>query len=101
MPPLLDYNYINKTLKAELPHQSAYIDRYPKNAGYYLLNELQDAILRELKNMLTGADADQEAIAQSATIMAAVKATSKQMTELQRPPIPEGTSTPTQPEPSA
>lgn len=64
---------VKAVLKAALPHQSEYIDRYGTAGFYNLLDEIEKNLIAELRNMLEGADIDEASIEQSANIMKAVK----------------------------
>jgi ketosteroid isomerase-like protein len=56
-------------LKAALPHRAKFIDNNDPSACHYLLDELKDLLLLELKRMLEGKEADREAIDQAKQIM--------------------------------
>jgi len=68
---------IKKLLKAALPHHEKFIDSQDTSAYYYLLNELEENLLAELKNILDGVDIDNATIARSAKIMVEVNNVSK------------------------
>ncbi|MQA65033.1 MAG: hypothetical protein GEU76_03895 [Alphaproteobacteria bacterium] len=66
---LLNDKYANDLLKTALPHQASYIDQHGAVGHHYLLDELEDNILRELREMLEGASADDEALNHAASII--------------------------------
>ncbi len=55
-------DYEKKLLKAALPHQQTYIDTYEAAGYYYLIEELEENLLKELNNILDGKTSDQEAL---------------------------------------
>ncbi len=65
-------DHVNGLLKAVLPHQADYIDKYGEAAYYHLLEELEKNILAEMKRSLDGAESDDENIKRSSEIMAQV-----------------------------
>lgn len=70
---LLSTEYAQDLLKAALPHQTEYIEKY-KSAGYHnLLDELEQSLMKELKKMLEGEYADSASIKQASAIIMAVK----------------------------
>jgi hypothetical protein len=69
----LNSDNVRRLLKATLPHQKEFIDKNEPTTYYYLLDEIEQALLSELNNMLEGRDIDQTTIDQSREIMEAVK----------------------------
>ncbi len=63
---------VKTLLKAALPHQTQFIDKYDSAGYHYLLDELEEKLLGELRKMLDGVESDEAIIAQSAKIMKAV-----------------------------
>lgn len=68
---LINDEHIKNLLKKALPHQDQYIDTIDSGIYHYLLDELEENLLVELKNMLEGKDIDEASIARSAEIMSA------------------------------
>jgi len=62
-----------KILKAALPHHSTFIDENEPEVYYYLLDEVENSLLSELKKILDGKNADQETLAKARQIMAEVE----------------------------
>ena len=60
-------------LKAALPHHSKWIDENDAGAYHSLLEELESNLLAELRKILEGKEADQEAVARAKIIMDTVK----------------------------
>lgn len=60
-------------LKAALPHQSEYIDKYGPSAYHYLLDELESFLLAELRNILEGREADRVQAEKAKAILEAVQ----------------------------
>lgn len=58
-----------KLIKTALPHNSAYIDEHGPSAAYYLLDQLENSLLEELKRMLDGVAADMTEIARAKQIL--------------------------------
>lgn len=58
-----------KLIKTALPHYSTYIDEHGPSAAYYLLDELENSLLEELKRMLDGVAADMTEIARAKQIL--------------------------------
>jgi hypothetical protein len=70
---LLKEDSMRDVMKAALPHQSKFIDENNPSSYHFLLEELKDRLLTELKKMLEGTDVDKAAIAQAKEITDAVK----------------------------
>jgi hypothetical protein len=62
-----------KILKAALPHKKEFIDKYDAFSYFYLVDELEDKLLKELNNILDGKASDQESIETAADIQRAIK----------------------------
>jgi hypothetical protein len=58
-----------KILKAALPHQSSFIDKFEPGAYHHLLDELETLLLAELRKILEGEQADRAAIDKARGIM--------------------------------
>ena len=69
---LLNLGALRAALRAALPHQSEYIDGQPISSYDYLLDELEECILKELRSILKGREYDQAEIARAGEIMAEV-----------------------------
>jgi hypothetical protein len=65
---------VKNILKAALPHRAQFIDdEQDTGAYYYLLEEIEDRLLSELRKILDGKEADQSSIQQVKDIMSATK----------------------------
>lgn len=60
---------VKKLVKAVLPHQSGYLDKYGSRAFYYLLDEIESLLLSELQNMQKGVESDKENAERAAAIL--------------------------------
>ncbi len=60
---------ISKLIKVALPHYSNYIDKLGPSAYYYVLEALDERLLNELQNMLSGVEVDKVSIEQAAEIL--------------------------------
>ncbi len=60
-------------LKAALPHRSEYIEKYGPSAYHHLLDEIESLLLKELKNMLDGREADKAQTEKAKAILEAVQ----------------------------
>ena len=69
----LKSNGVKTVLKAALPHQQEWIDQNEPGVYHYLLDELEGLLLAELRKILEGKEADQQAAARAKAIMDAVK----------------------------
>ncbi|MCX7279780.1 MAG: hypothetical protein NTZ15_21115 [Burkholderiales bacterium] len=54
----MDSKNLISLIKTALPHCSEYIDQHGPNAAYYLVDQLENSLLAELKNMLDGSATD-------------------------------------------
>jgi hypothetical protein len=70
---LLKRDHAKELLKAALPHQREFIETNDPSAYNFLLDELKDCLLAELKRMLDGKEADRDAIDHAKQIASAVK----------------------------
>ncbi len=68
----LNTEHVKNLLKTTLPDRAEFIDQSDIGAHYFLLDELEEKLLGELRKMLDGVETDEAAIAQSANIMKAV-----------------------------
>jgi hypothetical protein len=69
----IDIKRIKEVLKAALPHQSQFIEKSQAEAFHSLLDELEEKLLIELKNMLEGRAVDEAALTQAKHIVDASK----------------------------
>ena len=74
-------------MKAALPHQGKFIDENNPSSYHFLLEELKDRLLAELKNMLEGKDVDKAAISQAKEITDAVKKIDAEKANAEAPKI--------------
>ena len=66
---LINRKHVDDLLKAALPHQAAYIDKYGAGGHVHLLDELERHIIAELRRSLNGEEADAENVKRSSDIM--------------------------------
>jgi hypothetical protein len=64
-----DFKEVDRVLKAALPHHASYIDQHSSATYQYLLDELEESIIKELTTMLEGHQYDQAEIQHSKEIM--------------------------------
>jgi hypothetical protein len=62
-----------KILKAALPHHSKFIDENEPEAYYYLVEELENLLIIELRKILEGKEADQVAVVRAQEITDAIR----------------------------
>ncbi len=65
----LDHEKIAKLIKTALPHQSAFVDTYGAEGYHFLLEELEEKLLREIDAMLAGVESDKSSIDHAANIL--------------------------------
>ena len=70
---LLNRESIGSSLKATLPERSEWIESHAPEQYYYLLEELEDKLLGELRKVLDGTEADQAAVKQAKLISGALR----------------------------
>ena len=70
---------ISNLLKAALPHQTDYIDRFGPSGYNLLLAELDSKLLQEFNAMLSGASADKASLEQAAEILRLSNEVSKEL----------------------
>lgn len=80
---MLDLEKIKEVLKAALPKKSQFIESSQPSAFHDLLDELEEKLLAELKNMLEGRDLDAAAIVQARHIVDATNKLASQGTEVE------------------
>lgn len=56
-------------LKLVLPHQAGYIDKFGASCYHYLLEELEEKIIKEIHNTISGASTDDDSIQQAAAVI--------------------------------
>ena len=69
-------------VKSALPHQTEFIEKYGTAALTYLIDELEETLLREIQRNLHNPDADQASLEQSAAILKAADTLAKSSKEL-------------------
>jgi hypothetical protein len=70
---LINTEYIKNILKAALPHQTQFIDEQDPEAYYYLIEEIENRLLSELRKILDGKEADQSSIQRANEISSAIQ----------------------------
>lgn len=66
---LIDEDPIKQLIKAALPHQEAYIDKFGDVGYHYLLEKIEEQLLDELQKMLAGVESDKASIERAAMIL--------------------------------
>jgi len=66
---LINKDGVRKLVMAALPHHEAYIEKYGDAAYAYLLEELENRLLEELRKMLEGAETDRASVERAAEIL--------------------------------
>ena len=74
----MDNEAISKLIKVALPHYSNYIDKFGPSAYFYVLEALDDQLLKEIQQMLSGVEADKASIERAAEILRQSNAVSAQ-----------------------
>jgi hypothetical protein len=70
---ILDEKNTKKLLKSALPHQAEYIDKYDAGAYHFLLDELEEKLLAELKKAIDGSEIDQASIERADEIIGTIR----------------------------
>jgi hypothetical protein len=65
---LLDKDVLPKLIKAALPHRAQYVDEFGDRGYHFLLDEIEEALLVEMRGMLAGAEADKASVERAAVI---------------------------------
>jgi len=76
---IMDDQAIAKVIKAALPHQAEFIDKYGASGYYFLVDQLESKLLQDLQAMLGGSEADKASIQQAAEILRASNEVLKQV----------------------
>lgn len=66
---LIDKDRVKKLVTAALPHHEAYIEKYGDGVYGYLLEDLENRLLEELRKMLTGVETDRASVERAAEIV--------------------------------
>jgi hypothetical protein len=66
---LIDLDAIAKLVKAALPHQAEYIDKFGDTGYHFLFEELEKRLLDEMQKMLAGVESDKASVEQAAEIV--------------------------------
>lgn len=78
-----DYENSNNLLKTVLPSRAEYIDKHGTSAHHYLLDEIEQLLLLELKNIQDGHEADKENTKRAAEITKEVEKIKNEVAEIQ------------------
>lgn len=79
----LNFESSNNLLKTVLPSRADYIDKYGTSAHHYLLDEIEQLLLVELKNIQDGLEADKENAKRAAEITKEVEKVTNEVVEIQ------------------
>lgn len=66
---LMDAGKCAEVLKLVLPHQSDYIDKFGPSCYHYLLDEVEEKIIKEIHQTISGAETDEAGIRQAADVI--------------------------------
>lgn len=66
---LLKEEKTSEVLKLVLPHQTAYIDKYGASCHHYLIEELEQKIIKEMHLSISGESTDEASIQQAAAVI--------------------------------
>lgn len=66
---IIDEKRSSEILKIVLPHQSDYIDKFGASCYHYLLEELEEKIIHEIHQTISGAETDDAGIEQAAAVI--------------------------------
>lgn len=69
MPNIVDEDSLQRLVIAALPDQDAFLKTHDSGAYHYLLEELENRLLRELRRVVSGNEADLESIKQASAIL--------------------------------
>ncbi|MBM3618392.1 MAG: hypothetical protein FJX23_07580 [Alphaproteobacteria bacterium] len=70
---LINHEREKKLLITALPHQKSYIEQYDSTTYYYLIDELEEKLLKELQNMLAGKESDAENVQRAKELQKQIK----------------------------
>ena len=71
-PSLLDETALKKAILDALPHQKPTLERYPNMMNSLFLDELREALLKELKRSIHGEQSTEKEIAKARAILSAL-----------------------------
>ncbi|MCG8011465.1 MAG: hypothetical protein JAY64_07150, partial [Candidatus Thiodiazotropha weberae] len=80
---LLNSEYPNKLIKTVLPSRSEYIDSNDDSVHHYLLDEIEQLLLLELKNIQDGKEDDRDNAYRAAEITKEVENITSEMARIQ------------------
>lgn len=83
---LIDPKPMLDLVKSALPHQTAFIDQFGVGGLAYLIDELEEALLREIQRALHNPNVDQASLEQAAAILKAAEKLAKTSREAIEPP---------------
>jgi hypothetical protein len=69
---ILNNEHVIKLIEIVLPHQKPFIEKYGVNASYYLLDEIEELLLKELQSFLRGDIHDKENMERAHKILSQV-----------------------------
>jgi hypothetical protein len=81
--PPVDSEALKKILLAALPHRLEFIEKHDPKSYYFLLDELEELLLAELRKILDGTEADQTNAARAKAIMVAVQELNEKSADLE------------------
>jgi hypothetical protein len=79
----LNFEHTNNLLKTVLPHQKKYIEKYGMSCHHYLLDEIEELLLLELRNIQDGRVDDKENTRRAAEINKEVEKVFNEVAEMQ------------------
>ncbi len=79
----IDSKTLISLIKTALPHCGEYIDQHGPSAAYYLLDQLENSLLEELRNMLDGAATDLAEVGRADQILREASRVNQSVSETQ------------------
>lgn len=76
---------VTTLVKVVLPHQTEYIEKYGTGSFYYLLDEIENLLLKEIENTLKGEQNSMDGINTAARIIEKVDAVNSQLNQAELP----------------
>ncbi|WP_341911210.1 hypothetical protein [Polaromonas sp. YR568] len=79
----MDSKSLISLITAALPHCTEYIEKHGPTAAYYLLDQLENSLLEELKRMLDGGTTDLAEVSRAQQILVEVSRVNREVSESQ------------------
>lgn len=69
MPDIVDEDGVRRLITIVLPHQAAFVKQHDTGAYHYLLEELENLLLQELRRVVEGVESDRETVKRAGAIL--------------------------------